>query len=149
MNNEENQSLVPLKFVEPAAQPATAPVASTIDTKDFQHLMGRLIDAINDAETSLPFDIARAKLIAHIDAALEQHYKAGALNSLVTHAKACDAYRADLAELHKRIDKAHDKGRLDALDELHPQWLAEKERADAAEMALAQIQATNLKRNES
>lgn len=40
---------------------------------------------------------------------------------------------AQIVELRKKVEEAHAEGRRSALEELHPQWLKEKERADRAE----------------
>lgn len=48
-----------------AAEPSNQ--ATSIDTPEFSHLMCKLIDALQDMETSMPFDIARSKLVEFID----------------------------------------------------------------------------------
>ena len=112
MNNEENQSLVPLKFVEPAAQPATAPVAIpaqtgiSIDTPELQTLLSAWVRAIPKS---------RAALIAHIDAYGQQQREAGSTDQIALFKKCAEV---DQAEFNRK-------------------WTEQRERAEKAEAALA------------
>lgn len=44
---------------------------------------------------------------------------------------------AQIVELRKKVEEAHAEGRRSAMEELHPQWLKEKEWADRAEAKIA------------
>jgi hypothetical protein len=123
-----------IALAERAVSPAES-VQKIEDDKGFADVLNAYNDARKDrsrTNVSREFDA----LVAYIDASRAAAHAEGIKQERKEADECCRHQAQQIIELRQRAEEAHAEGRRSAMEELHPQWLKEKERADKAEAEL-------------